>query len=512
MNQKIKEKIKEAFSSVLPISAVILVLSTILVPMSLGTVAMFIVGAFLLIVGMGFFSLGADIAMMPIGENVGIQFTKSKKIVLIAFACFLLGLIVTIAEPDLQVLAGQIPSIPNTVIIITVAVGVGVFLVIALMRVIFKINLSVLLLVFYGIMFVLSLFTPNNFLAAAFDSGGVTTGPITVPFILAMGIGLASLRGDKDSENDSFGFVALCSIGPILAVMVLGIFYNTQDTSHVRGVIPEVETLKDVFHEFAIAIPGCLKDVFIALLPIAIFFVLFQLVTRRFKKDQTIRIVIGLGYTLIGLVLFLTGVEVGFIPVGSLLGSELAGSSYQWLLIPIGVLIGYFIVAAEPAVHVLTHQVELVSGGAIPKKVMNLCLSIGMAASVGLAMIRVLTGISIYWFLVPGYAIALFLTAKVPKIFTGIAFDSGGVASGPMTTTFLIPFAIGACEAAGGNIMADAFGIVAMVAMTPLIVIQLMGYFYHGKMNKQNKESTLEEMDEIITLLDRREQEASHES
>jgi len=294
--------------------------------------------------------------------------------------------------------------------------------------------------------------------------------------------------------------------------MILGIFYNPQNAGHARGVMPDVETLKDVLHQFAIAIPGCLKEVSIALLPIGVFFLLFQLVSKRFKKDQVIRMVIGIGYTLVGLVLFLTGVEVGFIPVGSLLGSELAGSPYQWLLIPIGVLIGYFIVAAEPAVHVLTNQVEIISGGAIPKKAMNLCLSIGMAASVGLAMIRVLTGLSIYWFLVPGYAIALFLTSKVPKIFTGIAFDSGGVASGPMTTTFLLPFAIGACEAAGGNIMADAFGIVAMVAMTPLIVIQLMGFFYHGKINKQDKVSTIEEMDEIITLLDWREQEASHES
>lgn len=501
MNQKLKEKIKEAFSSVLPISATVLFLSTIIVPMSLGTVTMFIVGAIFLIVGMGFFSLGADIAMMPIGEGVGIQFTKSKKIWVVVFVCFLLGFIVTVAEPDLQVLAGQIPAIQDLAIIITVAVGVGIFLAIAFLRIVFRIKLSYLLFICYGFMFILSIFTPNQIVAAAFDSGGVTTGPITVPFILALGIGLAALRGDKDSQDDSFGFVAICSIGPILAVMILGIFFNPQSAGPEPVLIPEVFTLRDVLHQFAIAIPGTLWQVLIAILPIIAFFFIFQWKFKRFHKGQLARIIIGILYTLIGLVLFLTGVEVGFIPVGSLLGSELAGSPYRWGLLPIGLLIGYFIVAAEPAVHVLNAQVEELSGGAIPKKAMNLCLSIGMSASVGLSMIRVLTGISIFWFLVPGYAIALFLTFKVPKIFTGIAFDSGGVASGPMTSTFLLPFAIGACSAAGGNVMTDAFGIVAMVAMTPLIVIQLMGYFYKEKMERQGQNEELAlEMIEIAEL------------
>lgn len=499
MNQKLKEKIKEAFSSVLPISTIVLLIDTVIVPMSLGTVVMFIVGAILLILGMGFFTLGADMAMMPIGESVGIQFTKSKRIWPIVFICFMLGFIVTIAEPDLQVLAGQISAIPSTVFIITIAIGVGIFLAVSLLRILFKINLSTMLLIFYGIMFVLSIFTPNNIVAAAFDSGGVTTGPITVPFILAMGIGLASLRGDEDSQDDSFGFVALCSIGPILAVMILGIFYNPQDAGHSSAVIPEVETLRDVFQQFAIGMPRCFRQVLTALLPIAVFFILFQIFTKRFTKGNLVRVIVGFVYTLIGLVLFLTGVEVGFIPAGSLIGSGLAGSSFKWILIPIGVLIGYFIVAAEPAVHVLNDQVEEISGGAIPKKAMYLCLSIGMAISVGLSMIRILTGISLYWFLIPGYAIALFLTFKVPKIFTGIAFDSGGVASGPMTSTFLLPFAIGACEATGGNVMTDAFGIVAVVAMTPLIVIQLMGYLYKGKMQKQSEEP-ISEIEEIMAL------------
>lgn len=510
MNKKLKEKIREAFTAVLPISAIVLVLSTILVPMTLGTVVMFLVGAALLVVGMGFFTLGADIAMMPMGEGIGIQLTKSKKLWIAVILSFFLGFIITIAEPDLQVLAGQLPSIPSNVLIFTVAAGVGIFLVVALLRILFRLGLSQLLLIFYIGLFILSIFVPNNFVTVAFDAGGVTTGPITVPFILALGTGLVAIRSDKNSQDDSFGLVALCSIGPILAVMVLGIVYNPQDASYEQVVIPQVETMQDVMRQFAVQLPHYLREVLYALVPICAFFLIFQIITRRFRKRQLARIGVGLIYTLIGLVLFLTGVNVGFIPVGSLLGSDLGASSLKWLLIPLGALIGYFIVAAEPAVHVLNKQVEEVSGGAIPAKAMNLCLSIGVAASVGLAMVRVLTGISIYWILVPGYVIALLTTFKVPTIFTGIAFDSGGVASGPMTTTFLLPFAMGACEAVGGNVLTDAFGIVAMVAMTPLIAVQLMGLIYKKKMveatvseeiesaETEAEALELEELDEII--------------
>lgn len=485
MNQKLKEKIQEAFSSVLPITAIVLVLSIILVPMSLGTFVMFLMGAALLIVGMGLFSLGADMSMMPMGEGIGIQFTKAKKLWVVVIACFLLGFIITVAEPDLQVLAAQVSAIPSNVLIFTVAVGVGIFLVIALLRILFRVSLAKLLIIFYTIVFVLSIFVPDNFVPLAFDSGGVTTGPITVPFILALGTGLATLRSDKQSQDDSFGLVALSSIGPILAVMVLGILYNPQDATYEQAAIPAVETMQDVAREFAVQLPHYFKEVMTAIVPICAFFLAFQLVTRRFRKRQLARFGVGIVYTLLGLVLFLTGVNVGFIPVGSLLGSELAASPYKWILVPLGMLIGYFIVAAEPAVHVLNKQVEEVSSGAIPSSAMNLCLSIGVAISVGLSVVRVLTGISIYWLLIPGYLIALILTFFVPPIFTGIAFDSGGVASGPMATTFLLPFAMGACEAVGGNVLMDAFGIVAMVAMTPLIAVQLMGIVYKKRAEKE---------------------------
>ena len=326
---------------------------------------------------------------------------------------------------------------------------------------------------------------PDEFLAVAFDSGGVTTGPITVPFIMALGIGVASTHSDgQKAEDNSFGMVALCSIGPILAVLIMGICLRGTEISYTPFTITDTYTSREAGAQFLHGFPEYMQEVAVGLLPVVVFFALFQIFSLHLKKDALIRLLVGIAYTYVGLVLFLTGVNVGFMPAGTYLGSTIAQLPYNWILIPIGMVVGYFIVAAEPAVHVLNKQVEEVTGGAIPQRAMNLSLSIGVAVSVGLAMTRVLTGISILWFLVPGYAIALILSRKVPKIFTAIAFDSGGVASGPMTATFLLPFAMGACSALGGNVLTDAFGIVAMVAMTPLVTIQCLGAFYQRKLRR----------------------------
>jgi hypothetical protein len=489
MNKILKEKIMEAFSSVLPITVIVLVTSVVLVPMPAGTILMFLAGAALLVVGMGFFTLGADMAMMPMGEGIGIQLTKTSNLFFATVVSFIMGFIVTIAEPDLQVLARQVPAIPSIALVFTVAIGVGIFLVIAILRILFRIQLSILLIVFYGILFVAVFFAPPNFIPVAFDSGGVTTGPITVPFILAMGVGAAALRSDKDSQNDSFGLVALCSIGPIMAVILLGFFFNPSGAEVVSNTVPVVETSRDVVTNFALELPEFSKEVSGALGAIIFFFIIFQLVSRRYKKHQLGRIAIGFLYTFIGLAVFLTGVNVGFIPVGHLLGFQMAQSPFKWILVPLGMLIGYFIVAAEPAVHVLIKQVEDISAGTIPQSAMKRGLAIGMAAALGLTMVRILAGIPILWILVPGYVLALILTFFVPKIFTGIAFDSGGVCSGPMTSTFLLPLAMGVCDGAGGNMMRDAFGIVAMVAMAPLIVIQLMGLIYANRIKASAKQA-----------------------
>jgi hypothetical protein len=447
-------------------------------------------------------------AMMPMGEGIGIQLTRSSNLFIALFVSFVMGFIITVAEPDLQVLARQVPAVPPMVLIFTVAAGVGFFLVVAVLRTLLKIPLSVLLLIFYVGVFVVAYFAPNSFIPVAFDSGGVTTGPITVPFILAMGIGVASIRSDKNSQDDSFGLVALCSVGPILTVLLVGSFYNPSGAPVKPHVVPHVETSRDVVESFALELPNYAREVLFAMGAIIIFFIAFQLVSRRYKKHQLGRIGVGFVYTFIGLVMFLTGVNVGFIPVGQLLGSQVAAAPFKWVLVPLSMVIGYFIVAAEPAVHVLTKQVEDISSGAIGQKGLNRGLAIGMAIALAITMLRILLRIPIMWILIPGYVFALILTFFVPKIFTGIAFDSGGVCSGPMTSTFLLPLAMGVTEGVGGDLMTDAFGIVAMVAMTPLIVIQIMGLVYSHRM-KAAAEPAEEELPGItpeelrsITLFD----------
>ena len=476
INPQLLEKIKESLSSVLPITAIVMALSITIVPLTPGVLVMFLFGSFLLIVGVGMFTLGVDMSMTPMGSAIGVTMSRARRRVLPLAAAFLLGMLITVAEPDLTVLAGQVPAIPNLVLILTVAAGVGLFLVVALLRVTLKVPLSYLLVSFYLGAFVLAiLFTPNDFIPVSFDSGGVTTGPITVPFIMALGVGLASVRNDKNATNDSFGLVALCSIGPILSVLILGICYAPDSASYTPPVLAEVATTRDAAREFAAAFPHYAGEVAGAILPICGVFLLFQLFTRRFKRTQLLRIASGLVYTYVGLVLFLTGVNVGFMGAGELIGATIASGDLPFLLIPVGMVMGYFIVAAEPAVHVLVKQVEEVSMGSISQSAMRHGMSIGVSISIGIAMLRVLTGVSILWFLIPGYAVSLALTFFVPQLFTGVAFDAGGVASGPMTATFMLPFAMGTCEKWGGNLMTDAFGLVALVAMTPLVAIQLLG-------------------------------------
>ncbi|MCL2479333.1 MAG: DUF1538 domain-containing protein, partial [Treponema sp.] len=373
MNKILKAKIMEAFSSVLPITVIVLVISVVLTPMPSGTVLLFIAGAALLVVGMGFFMLGAEMAMMPMGEGVGVELTKSSRLILIIPVVFVIGFIISVAEPDLQVLGRQTPIIPDWILIATVSVGVGLFLMLAILRILFKISFSVLLIIFYVLVFVIALTAPDyikTFIPVSFDSGGVTTGPVTVPFILAVGVGAASVRSDKNSQNDSFGLVALCSVGPILAVLLLGIFYRPGSAAVETFVVPDAATSRDVVRLFAAQLPVYLKEIALALGAVIVCFILFQLFTGRFKKHQLRRIAIGFIYTYIGLVLFLTGVNVGFFPEGRLLGYQLASSSFKWVLVPLGAVVGYFIVAAEPAVHVLNKQVEEISGGSITQKMM----------------------------------------------------------------------------------------------------------------------------------------------
>ena len=502
MNKKLREKLMESLSSVLPVTGIVILLSITITPLDIGTMSMFVVGAVMLVFGMGLFTLGVDMSMLPMGEHMGSHITKSRRLWLVLLLCFVMGTIITVAEPDLAVLAEQVPHIPSMTIIVTVAIGVGVFLACAFIRAIFKFPLKWMLLALYVIVFVVAIFVPKEFLAMSFDSGGVTTGPITVPFIMALGIGMAAVAS-KGSGDDSFGLVALCSVGPILAVMLLGIFYPSGEGNYAPIILPNVENSRELVMIFVKEIPHFMQEVGVALLPIVVFFAMFQVISLRLPKRELAKLAVGMVYTYFGLVLFLSGVNVAFLPAGNIIGKTIAALPYKWVLIPIGMVIGYFIVKAEPAVHVLNKQVEEITAGSITKKAMMNSLSIGVAVSLGLAMTRVVTGISIWYFVLPGYIIALAMQFFVSPVISAIAFDSGGVASGPMTATFLLPFAIGASEQLGGNVFVDAFGIVAMVAMTPLITIQLMGVFHELKKRKGGKVQVVDdgaETEEVIDL------------
>lgn len=473
------KKIQEALMSVLPVAAIVVLLNfTPLVHFTGLEIGVFLASAVFLILGIGLFSMGADMAMTPMGEYTGAGLTKSKKLLLLIGVCFLMGLLITVAEPDLTVLANQVKDVLNgTLLIVAVGVGVGIFLVLSVIKMVFHKPLSSLLLYFYMILFALAALVVavgnGGFLPMAFDSGGVTTGPITVPFIMTLGVGIASTIGGKDVGENSFGLIAMCSVGPILAVMLLGatvdgeIAYQVPDYAIENGL--GLAIVEKILHT--------LKEVGIALGLIVVFFVILQITVLKLPGKKLGQIAVGIAYTFIGLVIFLTAVSVGFMPIGYKLGTELAGLP-PVILVVAGFILGMVVVLAEPAVHVLNKQVEDITDGGVSKKSMMLALSIGVGISLALSMLRIYFDFSILFYVIPGYLISLGLSFFVPGIYTAIAFDSGGVASGPLTSGFILPLAIGACCAlqGEGKVLADGFGIVAMVAMTPLITIQLLGF------------------------------------
>ena len=498
---RLYSKLREGVAAVLPIALIVMALCFFVTPVPTDLMLAFLIGTVMLILGLGLFTYGAEASMTPMGNYIGAKLTKSRKLLLILSVSFLLGVIITIAEPDLQVLANNVPHINSTVLILSVSVGVGFFLLLCMLRILLGIQLRWLLLFFYGIVFILAGLSDASFLSVAFDSGGVTTGPMTVPFIMALGIGVASIRSDKNAESDSFGLVALCSVGPILSVLVLGFLYKGESNEIAAAVADTYLNTVELGGAYLHAIPEYMLEVAIALAPIVVFFLIFQVLLLKLRQLPLMRILAGLLFTYVGLVLFLTGVNVGFSSVGVVLGGQLAEGWMRWLLVPIAMLMGWFIVQAEPAVHVLTKQVEEISAGAVSEKAMHINLSVAIAGAMGLAMVRILTGLHIFWLLIPGYLVSLALTFLVPPMFTAIAFDSGGVASGPMTATFMLPFAMGVCEAVGGNILTDAFGLVSLVAMMPLITIQTMGAIYVIKSRRVAQEPIKSFGDEEIIEL-----------
>ncbi|MBO5945794.1 MAG: DUF1538 domain-containing protein [Clostridia bacterium] len=517
----IKQKLHESFMSVFPIAAIVLALSMIVIDdFSAGYMVLFLIGAVFLVLGMSLFTLGAEMSMQPLGSKIGSAMAKSGRIWLIAFISFVIGIAITVSEPDLQILAGQIydDASAKMLLILTVSVGVGIFLIIAVLRIIFGVNLSIILAVFYIAAMTLSFFLPRGFQPLAFDSGGVTTGPMTVPFIMSLGAGVSAARRNKEGAADSFGITALCSIGPIIAVLVLGILTGTSNIeyplSEFTSTIAESEiaNTKDGLLMYIEGFGDYAGEVALALLPIVIFTALFQIASRSFTKKQMVRLTVGVLYTFLGLAVFLTGANVGFLPTGFTIGEELAlvampaPGEYSVggviLIVFIAMLLGFFIVKVEPAVYVLNHLVEEMSAGAISAKITGRGLSVGVASALGLAIIRILTGINIMYILIPGYVIALVLCFFVPKMFVGIAYDSGGVASGTMMSAFVLPLCIGACSVisaadAQTAIMTDAFGCVAFVAMAPIITIQITGLIYSIK-SKRRKQSFISKSETFV--------------
>ena len=477
-------KLKETCISVVPIMAIVLLLNFTIAPVGAGNLARFLVGSLLVIIGFTLFQVGADLGISPIGQKVGASLTAKRSLPLLIGSAFAIGFFITVAEPDIQVLATQVagvnPAVTKLPFVMMIAFGVGFFIVLGLLRSVFNISYRWLLIIFYGIVFVCAWITDPAFVAIGFDAGGATTGPMTVPFIIALGVGVASSKGGAANRDSSFGLTGMASIGPILSVLLLGIFLSSSGSG--TGAGSHVE-----YTGFLSVMPDMAKEMLSSLLPMAAMFIIFQYTLIHMPPYQVRRMILGLIYTFVGLVLFMTGVQGGFMPVGGIIGGAIGSLSWNWILIPIGLILGAVVVCAEPAVWVLNGQIEEISGGHIRKRFMMVSLSAGVAVSIALSMLRILTGVSLWYFIIPGYALALVLTFFTPKLFTAIAFDSGGVASGPMTSTFILSFMLGASKASGGNPVLDAFGVIAMVAMTPLITIQILGLVFSMKEKQYGK-------------------------
>jgi hypothetical protein len=486
MTSNFKAKFEESLISVAPVMAIVVILNFTIAPLDDGQLPRYLVGGLLLIFGLGIFLVGADIGMVPFGQKVGSSLTYMRKLAPMLLAGLTIGFAITIAEPDVQVLANQvtaiIPSIGKRWLLISIAFGVGLFVLLGILRTVLKLSLRIMLIFFYALVFGVCAFIEPTFVGIAFDSGGATTGPVTVPFIMALGLGVAATAKKKEGDDNGFGLVGLASIGPIAAVAVMGLTAQGGLAEAAADEDPGLSGSAGLLAPFLTLIPHVTYEIAMALLPIVVIFSFFQVLLLKLTRHQVKRIMLGFLYTFIGLVLFMTGVGGGFSPVGQSLGIALGHYGGPGL-IPVGFILGAVVVCAEPAVWVLTEQAETLSGGHIRRPIMLAALSLSIALAVVMGMTRVVTGLSIWYFLLPGYGLALLLTRFCPPLFTAIAFDSGGVASGPMSTTFVLSLTLGASMACGGNPATDAFGMVAMIAMTPLLTIQILGLIFKYKEN-----------------------------
>jgi len=484
----LKKEYLQNLYAIAPIGVIILILSLTLVPISSYQIFVFVISLVVLVVGMGLFKRGAARATLPMGEKIGSYLSKSRKLTMFILVGLIVGLIITFAEPDLMVLAMQVVSINKWLLILTVAMGVSIFLMFGIMRIIFQISITKILFFAYSIVIVLSLFVPEGILSVAFDSGAVTSGAISVPFILALGAGISAVRSSKTAKEDSFGLIALISVGPIIFVMLLGLFMEPNLVStHTIATVSTSQPLINIFPEFLNAILNSAFDVFLILTLLATMFFVFNAQLLKLPKSQLIKIGIGLLYTFVGLTLFISAVSVGFLPIASIIGFSLT-SNYFYLLLPIGLIIGLTIIFVEPAIHILIKTVEDITNKLIKKRTMFITLSIGFSLALFVSLVRVLYDIPILYIILPLYVIMLILLFFSPKLFSSIAFDSGGVSVGSMSTGFLLPFVMGACVALGNDILVSAFGTIGILATIPIVSIQVLGLFYKRAVNKTKKQ------------------------
>lgn len=476
MIKELKKNLHSAALTILPIVFIVQII-TLIIPVKTGVLVSFLISSVLLIFGSALFTFGAEISMELIGNKIGKDLVKSKKVILILIVSFIIGTVVTIAEPDLLVLAEQLTSIPSWLLIIIISLGVGLCTLLASARSLFGWDLNIMLIIGFIAIFILMLFVPKDFIPVAFDSGGVTTGTISIPFILTLGIGLVANRIDSKAKEESFGLVGLASTGPIIMVLLLGLFMNYDGGMGFDNSIYTNFSFMNYITQLGI----CFKDVLMAISPILIVFVIYQLITRRTSKIEMHKIVFGSILTVLGLTIFLVASNVGFLNMGYYIGEYIAGTVYKKLLIPIIMILAFFISIAEPAVVILIDQVEEFTEGGISKGMLKISLALGVALAAGLAMYRVFSGTSFMIYALIGYGIALILTFFIPKVFTAIAFDAGGATGGSLTTTFLLPIAIGACYTLGGNVYTDAFGLASMVSLIPIITVEITGLMYEFK-------------------------------
>lgn len=491
----INSKLKEVLTSVIPITIIVIILNFTLTPLDTPVFIRFLIGAVLLIIGLTIFLIGVDVGITPIGNHMGESLAKTNKLWLVAIAGLILGFFVSVAEPDLHILAGQVDSVSSGLIskasiVVVVSIGIAIMLALGLGRIVYNFPLFKLLTIVYGVILIVALLTSREFLAISFDASGATTGALTVPFILALAVGVSQLKKDsKASEKDSFGLVAIASTGAIISVMIMSIISKTDK---ITGSLEEVAISDSIFspilHEFTSVVP----EVIVALLPILILFLIFQKKYFKLPMRDVRKILFGMLFTLVGLVIFLVGVNAGFMDVGTAIGYSIASLDNKIFVILVGFVLGVVTILAEPAVYVLTHQIEGVTSGYVKRSVVMFALAIGVGIAVALSIIRILIPeLQLWQYLLPGYLISIGLSYVTPKLFVGIGFDSGGVASGPMTATFILAYTQGAAEAVeGANVLVDGFGVIAMVAMTPLIALQILGLIFKIKSRKGGIENS----------------------